>query len=49
MTNRKNTARPDQPGIRSNGRWIGGAQLGLSSVETLVIPNRAAANSEFVN
>lgn len=29
--------------------WVGGAQLGLSSVETLVIPDRAAANSDFVN
>ena len=29
--------------------WVGGAALGLSSVETLVIPNRAAANNPFVN
>lgn len=29
--------------------WVGGAALGLSSVETLVIPDRAAANSAFVN
>ncbi len=36
----------DQPAADD---WVGGAQLGLSSVETLVIPNRAAANSAFVN
>lgn len=36
----------DQP---ATDDWVGGAQLGLSSVETLVIPNRAAANSDFVN
>ena len=29
--------------------WIGGASLGLSSVETLVIPSIGAANSDFVN
>lgn len=29
--------------------WVGGASLGLSSVETLVIPDREAANSVFVN
>lgn len=29
--------------------WVGGAALGLSSVETLVIPDRAAANHPFVN
>jgi len=29
--------------------WVGGASLGLSSVETLVIPSTAAANDEFVN
>lgn len=29
--------------------WIGGKALGLSSVETLVIPDRDAANSSFVN
>jgi len=29
--------------------WVGGAALGLSSVETLVIPSRAAANNPFVN
>ncbi len=28
--------------------WVGGAALGLSSVETLVIPTRAAANQSFV-
>lgn len=29
--------------------WVGGAALGLTSVETLVIPNTAAANDDFVN
>lgn len=29
--------------------WVGGAALGLSSVETLVIPDRDAANHPFVN
>jgi cyanophycinase-like exopeptidase len=29
--------------------WVGGAALGLSSVETLVIPSTAAANDPFVN
>lgn len=29
--------------------WVGGAALGLSSVETLVIPDREAANHPFVN
>lgn len=29
--------------------WVGGAYLGLSSVETLVIPSIAAANDPFVN
>lgn len=29
--------------------WIGGAALGLSSVETLVIPDRESANDAFVN
>lgn len=29
--------------------WVGGASLGLSSVETLVIPSIAAANDPFVN
>ncbi|HEX5312010.1 cyanophycinase [Aquabacterium sp.] len=29
--------------------WVGGAALGLSSVETLVIPSTAAANDAFVN
>lgn len=29
--------------------WVGGAALGLSSVETLVIPDRAAADNAFVN
>lgn len=29
--------------------WVGGAALGLSSVETLVIPSVAAANDAFVN
>ncbi|MDD2711962.1 MAG: cyanophycinase [Simplicispira sp.] len=29
--------------------WVGGAALGLSAVETLVIPDRAAANHPFVN
>ncbi|MDP3651527.1 MAG: cyanophycinase [Rhodoferax sp.] len=30
-------------------QWVGGAALGLSSVETLVIPNANAANDPFVN
>lgn len=30
-------------------QWVGGASLGLSSVETLVIPNTNAANDPFVN
>jgi len=29
--------------------WVGGASLGLTSVETLVIPSIAAANEAFVN
>lgn len=29
--------------------WVGGASLGLTSVETLVIPSIAAANDPFVN
>lgn len=29
--------------------WVGGKYLGVSSVETLVIPSRDAAGSEFVN
>lgn len=29
--------------------WVGGAALGLSSVETLVVPSRAAAEDPFVN
>ena len=29
--------------------WVGGASMGLSSVETLVIPDRLAANDPFVN
>jgi cyanophycinase-like exopeptidase len=29
--------------------WVGGASLGLTSVETLVIPSIAAANDTFVN
>jgi cyanophycinase-like exopeptidase len=29
--------------------WVGGASMGLSSVETLVIPDREAANHAFVN
>jgi len=29
--------------------WVGGASLGLGSVETLVIPSTAAANDPFVN
>lgn len=29
--------------------WVGGAALGLSSVETLVVPSRAAAEAPFVN
>jgi len=29
--------------------WVGGASMGLSSVETLVIPSVAAANDPFVN
>lgn len=29
--------------------WVGGASLGLSSVETLVIPSTDAANDPFVN
>lgn len=28
--------------------WVGGASLGLTSVETLVIPSAAAANNDFV-
>lgn len=38
--------RTDEPAERD---WVGGAALGLSSVETLVIPSRAAANNPFVN
>lgn len=30
-------------------QWVGGASLGLTSVETLVIPSIAAANDKFVN
>ncbi|MEO7159286.1 MAG: cyanophycinase [Polaromonas sp.] len=30
-------------------QWVGGASLGLSSVETLVIPSITAANNAFVN
>lgn len=30
-------------------QWVGGASLGLTSVETLVIPSIAAANDAFVN
>lgn len=30
-------------------QWVGGASLGLTSVETLVIPSVAAANDAFVN
>jgi len=30
-------------------QWVGGASLGLTSVETLVIPNITAANDAFVN
>lgn len=29
--------------------WVGGAALGLSSVETLVVPSRSAADDAFVN
>lgn len=29
--------------------WVGGASLGLTSVETLVVPDSAAANDAFVN
>ena len=29
--------------------WVGGASMGLSSVETLVIPDRESANHAFVN
>jgi len=29
--------------------WVGGAALGVSSVETLVIPSVSAANDDFVN
>ena len=29
--------------------WVGGASLGLTSVETLIIPSIAAANDPFVN
>ena len=36
----------DLPAARN---WVGGAALGLSSVETLVIRSRAAANNQFVN
>jgi len=30
-------------------QWVGGASLGLTSVETLVIPSITAANDDFVN
>lgn len=30
-------------------QWVGGASLGLTSVETLVIPSVTAANDDFVN
>jgi cyanophycinase-like exopeptidase len=41
---------PDQrTGELPARNWVGGAALGLSSVETLVIPSRAAANNPFVN
>lgn len=35
-------------GLPADG-WVGGAALGLSAVETLVIPSSAAANDPFVN
>jgi len=38
-----------QTGVPVAQRWVGGAALGLSSAETLVIPSRAAAESPFVN
>jgi cyanophycinase-like exopeptidase len=37
------TAAPAAP------RWVGGAALGLSSVETVVVPSRAAADDPVVN
>jgi cyanophycinase-like exopeptidase len=41
------------PGEKTGGPadpyWVGGAALGLSSVETLVIPSRTAADDPFVN
>lgn len=39
----KKTGEPADP------YWVGGAALGLSSVETLVIPSRTAADDPFVN
>ena len=36
------------PPVNQDG-WVGGAYLGLSSVETLVIPDINAANNEVVN
>ena len=39
----QSTNTPAKPG------WIGGAAMGLTSVETLIIPDRAAANDPFVN
>ena len=41
--NQKATTGPAQSG------WVGGAAMGLTSVETLIIPDRAAANDPFVN
>lgn len=41
---------PDQRTSESVARsWVGGANHGLSSVETLVIPSRSAAEDPFVN
>jgi len=41
------------PDLRTNGsstrNWVGGAAMGLSSVETLVVPSRSAADHPFVN
>ena len=39
----QNTTTAAKPG------WVGGAAMGLTSVETLIIPDRAAANDPFVN
>jgi cyanophycinase-like exopeptidase len=43
-----NAASSTAPADIADG-WVGGASLGLKSVETLVIPSIAAANDPFVN